>query len=102
MLHQLLVGDHLAHLQPTAVTGLGGEGLCLLLAHLVDLFNGAVLLTTHEFDVDYLVDDGDVVFVELPEVGAHTAVRAEIAVVESVKAANDLFIPMNKYCFVIA
>ena len=46
------------------MTGLGGEGLRLLLAHLVDLFNGAVLLTTHEFDVDYLVYDGDVVFVD--------------------------------------
>ena len=38
---------------------------------------------------------GDVVFVELPEVGAHTAVRAEIAVVESVKAASDIYAPLS-------
>ena len=64
VLHQLRILNHLAHLQPTAVTGLGGERFRLFFAHLVDLFNGAVLLTTHEFDVDYLVDDGDVVFVD--------------------------------------
>ena len=45
------------------MTGLGGERFRLFLTHLVDLFNGAVLLTASEFDVDYLVDDGDVVFV---------------------------------------
>ena len=38
---------------------------------------------------------GDVVFVELPEVGAHTVVREEIAVVESVKAASDIYAPLS-------
>jgi glycine cleavage system H protein len=37
---------------------------------------------------------GDLVFVELPEVGAHFAARKEIAVVESVKAAADVYAPL--------
>ena len=34
---------------------------------------------------------GDLVFVELPEVGAHYDAEKEIAVVESVKAAADVY-----------
>ena len=37
---------------------------------------------------------GDVVFVELPEVGAHYDAEKEIAVVESVKAAADVYAPI--------
>jgi glycine cleavage system H protein len=37
---------------------------------------------------------GDLVFVELPEVGAHYAAEKEIAVVESVKAAADVYAPL--------
>ncbi|HEX6734072.1 MAG TPA: glycine cleavage system protein GcvH [Azonexus sp.] len=37
---------------------------------------------------------GDLVFVELPEVGAHFAAEQEIAVVESVKAAADVYAPI--------
>lgn len=37
---------------------------------------------------------GDVVFVELPEVGANLAKDAEFGVVESVKAASDLYSPL--------
>ena len=37
---------------------------------------------------------GDLVFVELPEVGAHYAAEKEIAVVESVKAAADVYAPI--------
>ena len=37
---------------------------------------------------------GDLVFVELPEVGAHYAADKEIAVVESVKAAADVYAPI--------
>lgn len=37
---------------------------------------------------------GDVVYVELPEVGANVEVDAEIAVVESVKAASDVYAPI--------
>lgn len=38
---------------------------------------------------------GDVVFVELPEVGANISVDDEIAVVESVKAASDVYAPIS-------
>ena len=37
---------------------------------------------------------GDVVFVDLPEVGAEVAAEADIAVVESVKAASDIYAPL--------
>lgn len=38
---------------------------------------------------------GDLVFIELPEVGAHYAAEKEIAVVESVKAAADVYAPIS-------
>ena len=38
---------------------------------------------------------GDVVYVELPEVGANITVDEEIAVVESVKAASDAYAPIS-------
>jgi glycine cleavage system H protein len=37
----------------------------------------------------------DVVYVELPEVGATLAKDAQFGVIESVKAASDLYIPMG-------
>ena len=37
---------------------------------------------------------GDVVFVELPEVGRKVAASEAVAVVESVKAASDVFTPI--------
>lgn len=37
---------------------------------------------------------GDVVFVELPEVGREVSADEEIAVVESVKAASDVYAPI--------
>ena len=37
---------------------------------------------------------GDLGFVALPEVGAHFVARKEIAVVESVKAAADVYAPL--------
>ena len=37
----------------------------------------------------------DVVFVELPKVGAPAAAQAPIAVVESVKAASDIYAPVK-------
>lgn len=37
---------------------------------------------------------GDVVFVELPEVGREVSADEEIAVVESVKAASDVYSPI--------
>jgi len=38
---------------------------------------------------------GDVVFVELPEVDAEIEAEAEAGVVESVKAASDIYIPIS-------
>ncbi|MGI9481387.1 MAG: glycine cleavage system protein GcvH [Hyphomicrobiales bacterium] len=38
---------------------------------------------------------GDVVFVDLPEVGASVEKGGEVAVVESVKAASDIFAPVS-------
>lgn len=38
---------------------------------------------------------GDVVYVELPEVGTHVNADDEIAVVESVKAASDVYAPIS-------
>ncbi len=38
---------------------------------------------------------GDLVFVELPEVGTELTAGAECAVVESVKAASDIYSPLD-------
>ena len=38
---------------------------------------------------------GDVVYVELPEIDSEVAVEDEIAVVESVKAASDIYAPLS-------
>ena len=38
---------------------------------------------------------GDVVYVELPEIGAECQAGDEIAVVESVKAASDIYAPVS-------
>ncbi|MBT3797923.1 MAG: glycine cleavage system protein GcvH [Porticoccaceae bacterium] len=38
---------------------------------------------------------GDVVYVELPEVGAEVDAGTEIAVIESVKAASDIYSPVT-------
>jgi len=45
---------------------------------------------------DHAQDElGDVVFVELPEVGSALDAGAEVAVVESVKAASDIYAPLT-------
>lgn len=38
---------------------------------------------------------GDVVYIELPEVGAHVDAGSEVAVIESVKAASDIYSPVT-------
>jgi len=38
---------------------------------------------------------GDIVYIELPEVGTNADAGAEIAVVESVKAASDIYSPIS-------
>ncbi len=51
---------------------------------------GTVGITQHAQDAL-----GDVVFVDLPEVGKTYAQKAAVAVVESVKAAADIYMPAN-------
>ena len=38
---------------------------------------------------------GDIVFVELPEVGSEVSKQDDVAVVESVKAASDVYTPLS-------
>ena len=38
---------------------------------------------------------GDIVFVELPEAGSNIEIKASVAVVESVKAASDVYTPIS-------
>lgn len=38
---------------------------------------------------------GDLVFIELPQIGKHVAGGGEVAVVESVKAAADVYAPLS-------
>lgn len=38
---------------------------------------------------------GDIVFIELPEVGREVKVGDEVAVIESVKAASDIYAPLR-------
>ncbi len=38
---------------------------------------------------------GDIVFIELPEEGADVTVKMEMSVVESVKAASDIYAPIS-------
>ena len=54
--------------------------------------DGTVTIGVTDFAQEQL---GDVVFVELPEVGAELASEDEFGVIESVKAASDLFAPVS-------
>lgn len=68
---------------------------------------GMLCSKTHEYVVgennsytvgltDYAVEQlGDVVFVELPEVGASFAKNEVFATVESVKAASEIYMPIS-------
>ena len=38
---------------------------------------------------------GDLVFVQLPEIGSNVAANQQVAVVESVKTASDVFAPLS-------
>lgn len=53
--------------------------------------DGSVTIGITEHAQDLL---GDMVFVELPEVGRQMAAEEECAVVESVKAASDVYAPI--------
>ncbi|MFW2422432.1 MAG: glycine cleavage system protein GcvH [Porticoccaceae bacterium] len=54
--------------------------------------DGSVVIGITDHAQDEL---GDVVFVELPEVGSSLDAGAEVAVVESVKAASDIYAPLT-------
>lgn len=54
--------------------------------------DGSATVGISEFAQDAL---GDVVFVELPQVGATVNAGQEVAVVESVKAASDIYSPVS-------
>jgi glycine cleavage system H protein len=54
--------------------------------------DGTVTIGVTDFAQEQL---GDVVFVELPDVGAELVSEDEFGVIESVKAASDLFAPVS-------
>lgn len=54
--------------------------------------DGTVTVGITDFAQEQL---GDVVFIELPEVGMKVEVGQEVAVVESVKAASDIYAPVT-------
>lgn len=54
--------------------------------------DGTVSVGISDFAQDAL---GDVVFIELPETGTEVAAGAEVAVIESVKAASDIYCPIS-------
>ncbi|AHK16555.1 MAG: glycine cleavage system protein GcvH [Thalassolituus sp.] len=54
--------------------------------------DGTVTVGITDFAQDQL---GDVVFVELPDVGTDVEAEQDIAVVESVKAASDIYAPLS-------
>ena len=56
------------------------------------LDDGSVVVGISDYAQDAL---GDVVYVELPEVGQEVQAGEEIAVVESVKAASDIYAPVG-------
>ncbi len=55
------------------------------------LEDGVATVGITEFAVSQL---GDIVFVELPDVGAELSAGGDAAVVESVKAASDVYAPL--------
>ena len=54
--------------------------------------NGEVIVGITDFAADTL---GDVVFVELPDVGSEFSKGDTMAVAESVKAASDIYAPVS-------
>ncbi|MEK9649987.1 MAG: glycine cleavage system protein GcvH [Gammaproteobacteria bacterium] len=54
--------------------------------------DGTVTIGISEHAQDLL---GDIVFVELPEIGKVVSAEGEVAIVESVKAASDVYSPLS-------
>ena len=58
----------------------------------ISVEGGVAIVGISDFAQEQL---GDVVFVELPEVGAEVSAGEQIAVVESVKAASEVYSPVT-------
>ena len=54
--------------------------------------DGTVLVGISDYAQEQL---GDIVFIELPEIGKTYTSKEEVAVVESVKAASDIYSPIS-------
>ncbi|MFL2727903.1 MAG: glycine cleavage system protein GcvH [Gammaproteobacteria bacterium] len=54
--------------------------------------DGSVTIGISDHAQDLL---GDIVFVELPEIGTQMSAEDEVAIVESVKAASDVYSPIS-------
>ena len=54
--------------------------------------DGTVLVGISDYAQEQL---GDIVFIELPEIGKTFTSKEEVAVVESVKAASDIYSPVS-------
>ena len=54
--------------------------------------DGTIMVGITDFAQETL---GDLVFVQLPEVGSDVTANQQVAVVESVKTASDVFAPMS-------
>ena len=54
--------------------------------------DGSVIIGISDHAQDLL---GDIVFVELPEIGTQISAEDEVAIVESVKAASDIYSPIS-------
>ena len=60
--------------------------------YVVDVDKGTYQIGLTEYAIDQL---GDIVFVELPEVGAEFGKNEVFATVESVKAASEIYMPIS-------
>ena len=56
----------------------------------IDSATGTVGITDHAQETL-----GDLVFIQLPEVGTEVSAGTQVAVIESVKTASDVFAPMS-------
>lgn len=60
--------------------------------YVVEVENGTYQIGLTEYAIDQL---GDIVFIELPEVGANFGKNEVFATVESVKAASEIYMPIS-------
>ena len=60
--------------------------------YVVDVDKGTYQIGLTEYAIDQL---GDIVFIELPEVGANFGKNEVFATIESVKAASEIYMPIS-------